>query len=889
MPGEIASAYVSLIPSFRGGQSAISRELDGPATKAGKASGAKYGEEFASAAAHPLKKLRGVVAGLFVADQVKDFTKDSISAASDLNETVSKTGQIFGSQALPALQRFAAGAASAMGQSKQQALDAADTFAIFGKSAGLNGKKLVGFSTKLTGLASDLSSFHNTSPEQAIEAIGAALRGESEPIRAYGVLLNDASLKAEALRLGLLKPVKDQSKIASAQARLIVAQASYNAVLKKSGKTSIAAIKAQASLGSAQSALAKATDGTIPALTQQQRVLAAQSLIVKQTKDAQGDFARTSSGLANQQRILGAEAKDLEAKLGKGLLPITKKVVSEAAKFVTGIQDGTGAGGEFADVLGHIVKDGRPVVKLIGGVAKHFGDLPGPMKSIVIEGGLLALIWPKITAGAASMSTSVTTRLATVKAEMASLRTEGALTTQTAVKFGAAIKAAAGIGGVLALTQAAGETNQSLATLEKTAGGAALGLSVAGPWGAAVGGAVGLLASLSGGFENAAHKAQQLAYASTMQHWQQKAAVANRTYRDSLNQITGAATRATRASVLQQLQATGSLRYIHQAGISNQELVSALLNQNKAQRLLNTYTAKYHELQKRITNERLAKRLGGELRGYDNAINTLKELTGAHLKTRAAVQKEAIDQGKLNRVLGLTKDQLAKIPKSIVHHFEMKGLAQNRKELRAFVARYGNKSLGTATLVAKLNGIDVSRRQMTRWIAQVTTALSGTQKKASDTGTKTSQNFLQNMVSNLLGPGAVKTTSSLNTLLSGATTTTSRTTAVTGSKKVGKAVTSTLAAQIRAGKPEIVAALDYLFLNLGAGVPAPRRHPAAQPSTTVPHGALPRPTSRIDANGRVATGAPVIQIGTVYAQDVNTFVKAERNRQRRLALGGIGG
>ena len=42
----------------------------------------------------------------------------------------------------------------------------------------------------------DLASFHNTSPEEAIEAIGSAFRGEAEPMRKYGVLLDDASLSA---------------------------------------------------------------------------------------------------------------------------------------------------------------------------------------------------------------------------------------------------------------------------------------------------------------------------------------------------------------------------------------------------------------------------------------------------------------------------------------------------------------------------------------------------------------------------------------------------------------------------------------------------------------------------------------------------------------------
>jgi phage-related protein len=203
----------------------------------------------------------GVAAGAFA---VK-FGKDAISAASDLNETIAKTGELFGDSTAE-IEKFAESAASRLGQSKQQALDAAANFAIFGKSAGLAGSDLVNFSTGFTNLASDLASFNNTSPEDAINAIGSALRGEAEPLRRYGVLLNDASLRQAALELGIVSTTKN-------------------------------------------------------ALTPQQKVLAAQQLIYEQTSVAQGDFARTSDGLANSQRILTAQIENVRTKIGTALLP----------------------------------------------------------------------------------------------------------------------------------------------------------------------------------------------------------------------------------------------------------------------------------------------------------------------------------------------------------------------------------------------------------------------------------------------------------------------------------------------------------------------------------------------------------------------------------------
>lgn len=187
----------------------------------------------------------------------------AIKAASDFQEATSKVNVVFG-RASKSVKDFANDAARNLGQSKQAVLDAAGTFGTFGKAAGLAGDDLSTFTTDFVTLSTDLASFNNTSPEEAVLAIGAALRGESEPLRRYGVLLNDAVLKQEAMTLGIY-------------------------------------------------------DGK-GALTSQQKVLAAQAAIYKQTNDAQGDFMRTSDGLANSQRTLKAVFEDAKVAMGQAFL-----------------------------------------------------------------------------------------------------------------------------------------------------------------------------------------------------------------------------------------------------------------------------------------------------------------------------------------------------------------------------------------------------------------------------------------------------------------------------------------------------------------------------------------------------------------------------------------
>jgi len=272
-----------------------------------------------------VKKVQGLTtafAGVAVAAKgfsvAGGFINTATDAASSFEETVSKTNVLFGKSSKDVI-KFAEGAADAIGQSKQQALDASANFAIFGKSAGIAGDDLVDFSTDFVTLASDLASFNDTTPQDAINAIGSALRGEAEPLRRYGVLLDDATLKNAALELGLISTTKN-------------------------------------------------------ALTPQQKVLAAQKVIYEQTTAAQGDFARTSDGLANSTRKLDAKQADLNTNLGQTFLPIMK-----------------------------IVND--VMIKAV----EIFSSLPGPIqKGVVVFGLLIAVIAPTIIL-VASLKTALLT------------------------------------------------------------------------------------------------------------------------------------------------------------------------------------------------------------------------------------------------------------------------------------------------------------------------------------------------------------------------------------------------------------------------------------------------------------------------------------------------
>lgn len=253
------------------------------------------------------------VAGTIVAVQ---FAKKIINAASDLNETVSKSSVVFGKNAA-SVQAWAKNSARAFGLSENAALGAAATYGNLFVSLGLTEDASSKMSTKLVELAGDLASFNNVSPEEALDALRSGLVGETEPLKRFGVNMNEATLKAQALKMGLISTTK--------------------------------------------TALDPAT-----------KAQAAYALILEQTTTAQGDFSRTSDGLANQQRILNAEWENAQASLGQTLLPAMTEAVS-----------------------------------VLNNMLSAFNALPQPVKTVAVGvaavGAALVLLLPRIAAVRAAM------------------------------------------------------------------------------------------------------------------------------------------------------------------------------------------------------------------------------------------------------------------------------------------------------------------------------------------------------------------------------------------------------------------------------------------------------------------------------------------------------
>jgi len=247
----------------------------------------------------------GAAAGVYGLVQ---FAKSAHNSASDVTESITKGETLFGSY-FSSIDSFSRRSAESLGVSRAAALEYAGVFGNLFRALKMGEKQSADWSVNLTELAADMASFNNTSVDDALDSIRSGLVGETEPLRKFGVNMNDATLRAKAMEMGL----------------------------GEIGNT----------------------------LTPLQKAQAAYGLIVEQTSQAHGDFEKTSEGNANQLRILEAQYSDLAGELGVGLLPVVNSVIGALNDTIAAFRDGTGIAGDFKDgvsdawnVISEVIGDG---------------------------------------------------------------------------------------------------------------------------------------------------------------------------------------------------------------------------------------------------------------------------------------------------------------------------------------------------------------------------------------------------------------------------------------------------------------------------------------------------------------------------------------------------
>ena len=217
---------------------------------------------------------------VFGAKELISFGKQAIDAASDLTEAQNVVDTAFGSMAYK-MEQFASTALETYGISELTAKNMGSTYMAMAKGMGVAEGAASDMAVTLTGRLSDVMSFYNKTQSE-VDTIGRAIiTGETEPLKAIGVVMTQTNLEAYAMAKGLSKAYTEMSA--------------------------------------------------------QEQLLVRYKYFLEQTAMAQGDFAKTSDAWANQTRLLAERTNQLMTNIGNVLintLTPALQFANEAVSFI---------------------------------------------------------------------------------------------------------------------------------------------------------------------------------------------------------------------------------------------------------------------------------------------------------------------------------------------------------------------------------------------------------------------------------------------------------------------------------------------------------------------------------------------------------------------------
>lgn len=231
-----------------------------------------------SAISGAFKKIGGTIAAAMSVKTIISFGKSCIELGSDLAEVQNVVDVTFGKSS-EEINKFAKNAITQFGLSETSAKRYSSTMGAMLKSMGISSDAVLDMSKNLTGLSADMASFYNLSSDDAFAKIRSGISGETEPLKQLGINMSVANLEAYALSQGINK--------------------SYNS------------------------------------MTQAEQATLRYNYLLSVTKDAQGDFARTSDSWANQTRILAESFNSVKASIGQGLINVFTPVLRIINKFIS--------------------------------------------------------------------------------------------------------------------------------------------------------------------------------------------------------------------------------------------------------------------------------------------------------------------------------------------------------------------------------------------------------------------------------------------------------------------------------------------------------------------------------------------------------------------------
>ncbi|CWU07405.1 peptidoglycan DD-metalloendopeptidase family protein [Listeria monocytogenes] len=264
--------------------------------------------------------------------------KAMFNYASDTNESLNKVEVAFKDNA-QSVKNWSKSTLDNIGLAQGTALDLAATYGDMSTSMGLNTREAEKMSTSMVDLAGNLASFKNIDIDRANTALNGVFTGETEALKSLGIVMTQTNLEQFALETGAGKVAKSSTEVTKQNIAREKAQKKLNEAIKEHGKNSLEAREAQNKLQEVQAKSHETAKVNLKDMSQEELVRLRYNYVMKQTKNAHGDFKNTSDQAANASRVFSESLKELASNAGQFLLPVITPLITKASDFTKKLSD----------------------------------------------------------------------------------------------------------------------------------------------------------------------------------------------------------------------------------------------------------------------------------------------------------------------------------------------------------------------------------------------------------------------------------------------------------------------------------------------------------------------------------------------------------------------
>lgn len=251
-------------------------------------------------------KIGSLMAAAFSVNLIKNFAKEAVNLASDLQEVQNVVDTAFGNMSYK-IEEFSKTAIETFGLSELTAKRWASTMMAMGSGMGQALDVGSDAAIELTGRLADVMSFYNKTEEEAFTLGKAIYSGETEPLKSIGIIMTETNLELFAMEKGYQQLYKEMDAA--------------------------------------------------------NKLLVRQQFFLEKTNLAAGDYVKTADGWANQTRTLTQRWKEMQTVFGETFMSIGVLVLPIIEAIIEGLRQIALAARVAAVGLGLIKEEAETTAK----------------------------------------------------------------------------------------------------------------------------------------------------------------------------------------------------------------------------------------------------------------------------------------------------------------------------------------------------------------------------------------------------------------------------------------------------------------------------------------------------------------------------------------------